>query len=130
MTAAANVQTEMLECLKNFQRDMRAIRLDMQKVINYMVDAEAEVPEKMRRFIMYYHDMHDIMNLYVEHGHEVPAYILREVERCDDRLRHILKDLHENGGTFDKVRRDMTERGGNRYDHTKLIAGIHKEPQS
>lgn len=120
-------ESALLTEIKNLNRDIRAIRLDLQKVINYMVDAETEVPEKMRRFIMYFHDMHDIQNLYIENGHTVPDYIRREVERCDDRLKHLLKDLFTDGGTFEKIRRDMTERGGNRYDHTRLIGGVHKE---
>ena len=123
MTEESNSLTE----LKHIARDMRAIRTDLTKVINYIVDAESEVPEKMRRFIMYLHDMHDVANMYRELGHEVPPYVLRELERCDDRLRHLLKDLFEDGGAFEKIRRNMTERGGNRYDHTKLIGGIHKE---
>ena len=114
--------------LKNIARDMQALRSMLTEVVLYMKDAESEVPEKMRRFMMYMHDMHDIKYMYEELGLEVPAYIMREVERCDDRLKHLLKDLFDldKDGKFERVRQDMTQRGGNRYDHTRLIGGIHE----
>jgi hypothetical protein len=108
-------------------RDMRAILLELREVTKYMKEAESEVPEKARRFIMYYHDVHDIYWLYHENGQEPPAFLKAELERCADRYRHIVQDQFGVGGAFEKVRQDMTKRGGNRYDHTKLIAGIHEE---
>lgn len=107
--------------LKSLQRDIQALKSDFQKVVNYMHDAESEVPEKMRRFIMYFHDVHDLQNLYHEQGLEVPKYILREVERCADRYRHLVEDLEKPGETFEKVRREMGNREGNRYDHTAML---------
>ena len=86
-----------------------------------MVDAESEVPEKMRRFVMYMHDMHDVKNMYQELGLEVPDYVMREVERCDDRLRQTLKEQHSEGGTFEKVRREMAKDTENRWDHTRQL---------
>lgn len=108
--------------LERISREMKLIREMLVKVVNYMVDAESEVPEKMRRFIMYMHDIHDIKNLYDEHGLNVPAHVLREVERCDDRLRQLLNQLHTDGGAFEKVRREMAEDKENRWDHTRLLA--------
>lgn len=108
--------------LERISREMKLVREMLAKVINYMVDAESEVPEKMRRFIMYMHDIHDIKNLYDEHGLNVPAHVLREVERCDDRLRQLLNQLHTDGGTFERVRREMAEDKENRWDHTRLLA--------
>jgi hypothetical protein len=107
--------------LKFIHEDIKHIRQLLSKVVNYMVDAESEVPEKMRRFIMYMHDMHDVKNLYDEHGIEVPSYVLREVERCDDRLRQLLTEMHTDGGTFEKVRREMAKDTTNRWDHTRRI---------
>jgi hypothetical protein len=121
-------QDDLHTALKEIARDIRAMRLDMQKVVNYMVDAESEVPEKMRRFTMYFHDVRDFIEMHRSLGQDPPEHILREIERCSDRFKHLLKDLFKDAGAFEKVRRDMTERGGNRYDHTKLIAGIHEEP--
>ena len=109
---------------KDLARDMRAIRLDLQKVINYMVEAESEVPEKMRRFIMYMHDVHDIVSMYEEKGLEVPAHVRREMERCDDRYRQLLEEAHSDGGTFEKVRREMAKDPLNRWDHTRLIKDL------
>lgn len=102
-------------------RELTQIRQMLSKVVGYMVDAESEVPEKMRRFIMYMHDMHDVKNLYDEHGLTVPPYVLREVEKCDDRLRQLLEALHVEGGAFEKVRREMAKDPLNRWDHTRQL---------
>lgn len=90
--------------------------------IEYMHKAEREVPEYARRFVMYYHDVHDIMNLHHEFGLPVPPHVQAEVERCDDRLKHILEDENNQGGTFYKVAQSVRERGGGRY--------IKEEPKS
>src|SRR5229473_2130230 len=108
--------------LDRIARELKPIREMLSKVINYMVDAESEVPEKMRRFIMYMHDVHDIVNLYHEGGQPAPEHVLREMERCDDRYRQLLKDLHTDGGVFEKVRREMAKDADNRWDHTRQLA--------
>ena len=107
--------------LERCSRELTQIRQQMSKVINYIIDAESEIPEKMRRFIMYMHDVHDIVNLYHEMGQEAPEHVRREMERCDDRYRQLLKELHLEGGTFEKVRREMAEDPENRWDHTRLL---------
>jgi hypothetical protein len=107
--------------LHNVARDMRAILLELREVVKYMKDAESEVPEKMRRFIMYYHDVHDIWNLHHEGGMVPPKYLNREIERCHDRFRHLLDELYGDQGTFERVRQDMTEKGGNRYDYSRQL---------
>lgn len=109
--------------LKQIADDIKIIKNSLTKVLNYIHDAESEVPEKMRRFVMYMHDMHDLKNLFTEHGLEVPAYIMREMERCDDRLRQVLEELHTDGGAFEKVRREMAKDTNNRWDHTRALAG-------
>ena len=108
--------------LKRMADDMKLIREMMSKVINYMVDAESEVPEKMRRFIMYMHDVHDIVNLYHEGGQTAPRHVLAEMERCDDRYRQLLEEMHLDGGTFEKVRREMAKDPLNRWDHTRQLS--------
>jgi hypothetical protein len=113
---------EMVAYLKNASRDLQSLKSQVGEVINYIKDAESEVPERMRRFIMYMHDVHDVMNMYTEQGHVVPDYIMREAERCDDRYRHLLKDGNTDLGWIEKVRSEMTKEPGNRYDHTKLLA--------
>lgn len=107
--------------LKSIDQNIFQIKTMLAKVVNYMVDAESEVPEKMRRFIMYMHDMHDVKNLYDEHGLTVPAHVLREVERCDDRLRQLLTELYKPGEIFEKVAREMSSDKDNRWDHTKRL---------
>lgn len=107
--------------IANMARDIQAMRSMLTQVINSIADAESEVPEKMRRFVMYYHDIHDMVVMYESHGSQAPAHLRQEMERCDDRYRHLLEDLHTDGGTFEQVRRDMTQRGGNRWDHSKLL---------
>lgn len=102
-------------------RELTTIRSQLNKVLFAIHEAEAEVPEKMRRFIMYMHDMHDVKNLYDEHGLAVPSHVLRECERCDDRLRQLLTGLHTEGGAFEKVRREMAEDPENRWDHTRQL---------
>ena len=112
---------ESIGLLKNILKELVTIRQLTSQAVNAMVEAEAEVPEKMRRFIMFMHDMHDIKNLYDEHGLQVPPWVLKEVERCDDRLRQLLTVLNTDGGTFEKVRREMAADPLNRWDHTRLL---------
>ena len=45
---------------------------------------------------MYMHDIHDVKNFYVEGGLQVPVWVLREAERCDDRFRQLLTEAHTN----------------------------------
>jgi len=113
--------------LERISEDMKLVRKMLVKVVNYMVDAESEIPEKMRRFIMYFHDVHDVMNMYQEHGQEPPEHIKSEARRCDDRYRQLLQELHLDGGTFEKVRREMAEDPENRWDHTRQLTKP-KEP--
>lgn len=112
---------------KNIRQELATIRKQISKVTFYMEDAQSEVPEKIRRFVTYFHNMHDIKNLFTEHGLEVPVYINREVERCDDRLRQLLIELHIDGGAFEKVRREMAKDADNRYDHSRALMGPKKE---
>ena len=36
-------------------------------------------------------------------------------------MRHLLEELHGDGGAFEKVRQEMAKREGNRYDYTKQL---------
>src|SRR4051812_25325935 len=102
--------------LDRIAKELTLIRKMLSQLINAVTNAESEVPEKIRRFLMYMHDIHNISYMYEERGHQVPPYILREMERCDDRCRQLLKELHSDGGTFEKVRREMAEDPENRWD--------------
>lgn len=99
-------------------REMAAVRKLVSDVVNYIRDAESEVPEKVRRFANYMHDVHDIKYMYEEHGVDVPQYILSEIRRLDDRYRQILDALNTDGGAFEKIRREMAADKNNRWDHT------------
>lgn len=119
---------EAVEYLKQIARDQRELLLHMREAVKYMKEAESEVPEKMRRFIMYFHDVHDLRDLYHQAGIEPPEHILKEIERCADRFRHLLEEYHSAGGTFEKVRREMSKKEGNRYDHSSLLSYLKEQP--
>lgn len=108
--------------LERCSRELKSIRELLTSVVVSIREAESEIPEKMRRFIMYFHDVHDVMNMYQEHGQEPPEHIKAEARRCDDRYRQLLNELHLDGGTFEKVRREMAEDPANRWDHTRQLA--------
>lgn len=107
--------------LDRIARELKDIRTMLTKVIFYIHEGEAEVPEGIRRFSMYMHDIHDIAYMYEERGHQVPQYIISELERGDDRLRQLLEKLHTDGGAFERVRREMAEDPNNRWDHTRQL---------
>ena len=107
--------------LNRQSRELKLIRELMVEVIKYIRDAESEVPEKMRRFMNYMHDLHDIKYMYEELGVAVPPHHLREMERCDDRFRQLIEEQNAEGGTFNKVRREMASDPLNRWDHTRLL---------
>ena len=103
-------------------REMKTVRELLSKFVYAMVEeAEAEVPESMRRFVTYMHDIHDITYMYEQRGLPIPSHLLREMERCDDRFRQLVEKHHTGGGAFEKVRREMAEDPENRWDHTKLL---------
>lgn len=118
---------DLLAWMKNVHQEMRTIRQLASDAVNYMRGAEKEVPEFMRRFANYMHDLHDIRYMYEELGHPVPDWIRNELQRCDDRLRQLLDRLHTDGGAFEKVRREMSADPENRWDHTKLLYSPKKE---
>jgi hypothetical protein len=68
--------------------------------------------------------------MYEELGHTVPAHQLREMERCDDRFRQIIKEMHADGGVLEKVRREMAEDPENRWDHARLLYPPKKKEAS
>ena len=103
------------------RRELTTIRQSIVQVLAYIRDAESEIPEKMRRFVTYMHDVHDITIMYETRGIPIPQYILREMERCDDRYRQLLKDLNLEGGHFAKVRAEMAKDTENKWDHTRRI---------
>lgn len=112
---------EILDELKNIRRELVTLRKIATDLGFYMREAQAEVPEKFRRFANYMRDLHSIKFMYEECGHPVPTHIIQEMERCDDRFRQLLKEQHSEGGTFEKVRREMAADPENKWDHTRLL---------
>lgn len=107
--------------IKVLQQDMHMIKNMLAEVVIYMKNAEAEVPESMRRFMNYFHDVRDIRYMHEESGHPVPFWIDREIERLFDRYRQLLEKQNGEDGAFAKVRREMATDPENRYDHTRLL---------
>ena len=121
MKEMQKVENEILEELRSIRRELATIRQLNSDFVNFMRNAEAEIPEFMRRFANYMHDVHDIKYMYESLGIDVPQYLLRELERLDDRYRMLLKDLHTDTGAFEKVRREMAQDPENKWDHTRLL---------
>lgn len=115
------------DLLLRIAKELKVIREISSKALFAMGEAEAEVPEKMRRFANYFHDIVHIKGEYVTLGIQPPPWIDREMERCHDRFRQALEELHSEGNAFEKVRRQMAEDPNNRYDHTKQLAAPKKE---
>jgi hypothetical protein len=107
--------------LERIAREMKVTRELTSKFVNAMVAAESEIEERIRRFVTYMHDIHHISYIYEEKGLPVPRWVFSEIERCDDRYRQLLKELHLDGGAFEKVRREMASDPDNRWDHTRLL---------
>lgn len=108
------------EYLKRISQEMTTMRQLISELLSFYRNAEQEVPEYMRRFANYMHDLHDIAYMYEERGIAVPQWLLREMERCDDRMRQLLKTEHAEG-SFGKIRASMVGDEDNRWDHSKQL---------
>jgi hypothetical protein len=115
-------EDQMLAVLNRMAREVTTTRELTSKWVYAMIEeAEKEIPEKIRRFMNYYHDVHDVRYMYETLGTTVPPHVNREIERLDDRYRQLLTELHTDGGAFEKVRREMAADPANRYDHTRFL---------
>ena len=101
--------------------DMKVMRQLLSEGLRYLRDAESEVPESLRRFMNYAHDVHDVKYMYEELGQPVPKHLLDELQRVDDRYRQVLKTMHSEGGALEKIRREMAEDPENRWDHSRQL---------
>jgi hypothetical protein len=109
------------DLLFRIHRELVTIRRQNTEMVGFMRDAEVEVPESLRRFANYMHDVHDIKYMYEEHGQTPPKHILNEIERLDDRYRQVLKAHNTDGGAIEKLRREMASDPDNRWDHTARL---------
>lgn len=111
--------------LERIARELTTIRRLVNDAVQYTRGAEREIPEFMRRFMDYMHDVSDVRYMYESLGHQAPQYVRDEAARCDDRLRQLLEKLHTNGEAFEKIRREMAADPNNRWDHTKQLTFRH-----
>lgn len=109
------------DILIRIARELGTIRTLVSQGMVGLRDAESEIPEKLRRFMNYCHDIHAMKFMYEEVGHAAPDWIMRELERVDDRYRQIMKEMKAEGGAINKVIREMAKDPTNRWDHTKLL---------
>jgi hypothetical protein len=109
------------DLLFRIARELTQLRQLNTELLRFYRDAETEVPESLRRFANYFHDIHDIKYMYEEHGTTPPKHVLDEIERLDDRYRQILKAHNTDGGAIEKIRREMAGDSENRYQHTKEL---------
>lgn len=120
-----------LVLLERIAQDTKTTRENISKLCFAMVEeAEKEVPESMRRFANYMHDVHDIKYMYEEHGVTPPPWVLREIERLDDRYRQLLTKMTTGGGAFEQIRREMASDPLNRYDHTAMLPKPEKKDET
>ena len=115
------IMERQLVLLERMARDQKTLLELTSRYVNAQDNAESEVPERVRRFVTYMHDVHDVTYMYEQRGLVIPEWILREMERCDDRYRQILEKLHSQGEAFEKIRRQMASDPLNRWDHTRLL---------
>jgi hypothetical protein len=109
------------DLLFRIYRELVTIRKNGTELLSFYRDAEAEVPESLRRFANYFHDLHDIKYMYEEHGTTPPKHVLEEIERLDDRYRQILKAHNTDGGAIEKIRAMMADDPENRYKHKREL---------
>lgn len=109
------------DLLFRIARELTQLRQQNTELLRFYREAETEIPESLRRFANYMHDVHDIKFMYEEHGTIPPKHVLDEIERLDDRYRQILKAHNSDGGAIEKVRREMAADPENRYDHAKQL---------
>jgi hypothetical protein len=109
------------DLLFRIARELSTLRQQNTELLKFYRDAEAEVPESLRRFANYFHDIHDIKFMYEEHGSRPPQHVIDEIERLDDRYRQILKTHNTDGGAIEKIRRQMAADPDNRYKQTKEL---------
>lgn len=117
------------DLLLRIAQELKAIRENTSKAVFAMHEAEAEIPERMRRFANYYHDIVHIKGEYISIGIPAPKHIDEEMERCHDRFRQLLAELHTDGNTFERVRREMATDPLNRYDHTRQLTKPQEKTQ-
>ena len=109
------------DLLLRVARELKTIRELVGQGMFALRDAEREIPEKLRRFMNYCHDVHAMKFMYEEVGHQAPDWVMNELQRVDDRYRQIIGEMKSEGGPINKVIREMAKDPTNRWDHTKQL---------
>ncbi len=117
------------DLLFRITRELTQLRQQNTELLSFYRNAETEVPESLRRFANYMHDVHDIKFMYEEHGSRPPQHVLDELERLDDRYRQILKAHNTDGGAIEKIRREMAADPENRYKQTRELTFKRSDQQ-
>src|SRR5215468_7597681 len=81
----------------------RKLEILSKVLIDYVVKAEKEVPEYLRRLSMYYSDMVHAKYLWEEAGHQFPDVLKAELDRTHHRLEECIDEERAQGGTFHKT---------------------------
>jgi len=79
--------------------------------VAYIVKAEKEVPEYLRRLSMYYNDMFHLKILWEQAGQQLPDILKAEIERTHHRLAECIEEESNQGGTFHKHIKRFEEEG-------------------
>jgi hypothetical protein len=111
------IEDQVVEEIRETNRLLKQLMNRFDMIIEAVHKAEQEVPEYMRRFTMYYHDIIHINARYEELGIPMPLHLKDEMERSHDRMRHLIEQENSQGGTFYKIREKMDLEMGNRFKH-------------
>ena len=74
-------------------------------------EANLEVPERVWRMTMHYHDLIYIKNYWESIGQQIPASFAEELERTSARLFEILESERGQGGAYHKPKGKANETG-------------------
>ena len=80
-------------------------------IVDYIVRAEKEVPEYLRRLSMYYNDMFHLKALWEESGQQLPQQLKDEIERTHHRLEECISEETSQGGKFHAHMKRYAEEG-------------------
>lgn len=84
-------------------------------------EANFEVPERVWRVSMHYHDLIYIKAYWESIGQQVPDSFGRELKRTHERLMNILEDERNQGGAYYERKESEDETGPSRQVRPRRI---------
>lgn len=90
---------------------------------DYIVRAEKEVPEYLRRLSMYYNDMFHMKVLWEMQGAQLPQHLKDEIERTHFRLEECIENETSQGGKFHDTMKRYAKEGrsfAKRFDRHRV----------